>query len=51
MQEVGMEEVEVYITRRQNMVVQYIAMPPIIALCREADWQPGSWILKRWWER
>ena len=49
--EAGLEEVETYITRRQNTVAQYIATQPILELCEEAERRPGARVSKRWWEQ
>ena len=43
----GLEEIGVYITRRHNMVAQYIAMRLILDLCERSVWRPGSWV--SWW--
>ena len=51
MGEAGMEELETYIARRQNMVAQYIATRPILDLCPEAERCPGARVAKRWWEQ
>ena len=37
---VGLEEIRVYIARRQNMVAQYIATCPIMDLCLAAERNP-----------
>ena len=47
----GLEGVEVYITRRQNMVAQYIATRQILELGVEVKRRTGSWVSKRWWEQ
>ena len=39
--EAGLEEVETYIPRRQNMVAQYIVTRPVIELCDEAVQRSG----------
>ena len=49
--EAGLEEVETYITQRQNTVAQYIATQPILELCEEAERRPGARVSKRWWEQ
>ena len=51
MREAGQEEVEEYITRRQNTVAQYIVTRPIMDLCEEALWRPGTLIYKQWWDQ
>ena len=47
MQEAGLEEVEEYITRRQNTIAQYIVTRPILDLCEESVRRPGTWVSKR----
>ena len=51
MREAGLEEVEEYKTRRQNMFEQYIAMWPTLDLCGAAVWRKGTRVSKRWWEQ
>ena len=51
MREAGLEEVETYITQRQNTAAQYIATRPILDLCEEAERRPGAGVSKRWWEQ
>ena len=51
MAEAGMQEVETYVSHRQNNVTQFIATRPIMDLCLETVWNPGAWVLKRWWEK
>ena len=46
-----LEEIETYISRRQNKVMQYIVTQPIIDLFLEAERSPGSRLPKRWWEQ
>ena len=46
----GLEEIGVYIARRQNMVAQYISTRNIIDLCLEAERNPGMRLSRRWWE-
>ena len=48
---VGLEEIGVYIARRQNMVAQYIATRPIIDLCLAEERNPGMRLFKRCWEQ
>ena len=38
---VGMDEIGVYITLRQNTVTQYIATRPIMDLCLAVEWRLG----------
>ena len=42
-----LEDVETYITQRQNTVTQYIATWPILDLCEEADQRLGAWVSKQ----
>ena len=49
MAEVGLQEVDTYISRRQNTVTQFIATRPIMGLCLAAYWIPGPRVSKRWW--
>ena len=51
MWEVVLEEVEAYVLRRQNTAAQYISMQPILDLCEEELWWPGTRVSKRWWEQ
>ena len=51
MQEAGFEEVEACVLRRQNTAAQYIAMHPILDLCKETVQIPGMWVVKRWWDK
>ena len=51
MQEAWLEEANEYVLRRHNMVAHYIATRPIIDLCEEAVWRPGTWVGKIWWEQ
>ena len=48
MAEVGFEEIRTYVTRRQNMVAQYLAMQPILDLCEKSDWKPEVWVSWCW---
>ena len=49
MAEAGLQEVEVYVSCRQNTVGQYIATRHIMELCLEAKQMPGSRVATRWW--
>ena len=46
-----MQEVETYVSRRQNTVTQYIATRPIMDLCLAAKRRPGPRVTMRWWEQ
>ena len=49
--EAGFEEIEMYTSRRKNMVTKYIATRPIFDLYLEAERQPGARVTRRWWEQ
>ena len=51
MAEAGFKEIGTYITRRQNMVAQYIATRPIMELCERSAGRPGRRVFRRWWEQ
>ena len=51
MAEAGLQEVENYVSRRQNTVAKYIATRPIMELCLTAKRRPGSRSAMRWWEQ
>ena len=51
MAEAGFEGIGTYITRRQNMVAQYIATWPIMDLCERSAWRPGARVSWRWWDQ
>ena len=42
MSEVGLQEVETYVSRRQNTVAQYIATWPMMELCLAEKWSIGK---------
>ena len=46
MQDLGSEEVEAYVLKRQNTAAQYIVTQPIIDLCEEAVQWPGTRVSK-----
>ena len=50
MAEAGLQEVETYISRRQNTATQFIATSPIMDLFLAAERIPGPRIFKWWWE-
>ena len=50
MAEAGLQEVETYVSCRQNTVAQYIATRPITDLCMVAKQSPGQRVEMRWWE-
>ena len=47
MAEAVFEEMRAYVTSRQNMVAQYIAMQPTLDLCERSIWRPGAWVSRR----
>ena len=47
--ELYLEEIDTYITRRQNMATQYVAKQLIFRLFLEEEQRPGLWVPKRWW--
>ena len=51
MAEVGLQELETYVSCHQNTVAQYIATTTIIDLCLGAKWKPGERVSMRWWEQ
>ena len=51
MAEAGFKGIGTYVTRRQNMVAQYIATRPILDLCERSAQRPGERVYRRWWEQ
>ena len=51
MREAGMVGIRTSITRRQNMVAQYIATRPIIDLCEQATQRSVAGVSWRWWKQ
>ena len=51
MKEKGIVGIRTSILRRQNTVAQFIATRPILDLCKQATWQPGAQVSRRWWEQ
>ena len=51
MREAVMVGIRTSITRRQNIVAQYIATRPILDLCEQATRRPGERESRRWWEQ
>ena len=49
--EVGLEEVETYVVRRQNTVVQYIVTSTILELCLAEEQRPGARVTRNWWDQ
>ena len=50
-EEVGFEEIDVYILNRQEIVVQYIVTRPTMYLCKRMVRKPGAWVSWRWWDK
>ena len=50
-EEAGFEDIGVYITRRQNTVLQYIATRPILDLCERSVRRTVYWVSRQWWEK
>ena len=48
---VGLEDIGVYIARRQNTVTKYIATRPIMDLCLVVERKPGMCLSRQWWEQ
>ena len=51
MAEAVLQEVETYVSCRQNTVVKYIATRVIVDLCLEANQRTGPRVEMRWWEQ
>ena len=51
MQDVGFEDMEVYVLKRYNTDAQYIETRPILDLCKEMVQMTGMWVAKRWWQQ
>ena len=49
MEEAGFEDMGAYVLKRQNTVAQFIAMWPIMDLCKKPERRPGEWFSRRWW--
>ena len=47
----GLDEIGVYIDRRQNTVAQYIAPRPIMELCMAVERRMGMRLSRRWWDK
>ena len=48
---VGLDDIRVYIARRQNTVAQYIVNCPIMDLCLVAEQDTGLRFSRQWWEQ
>ena len=51
MMEVGLEEVETYVLRRQHSVAQYIVTITILELCLAEELRTGVRVNRRCWEQ
>ena len=51
MAEAGLQEVETYVSRRQNTMAQYIVTRPIMELHLAVKQRPGPRVAIRWWEQ
>ena len=49
--EAGVQEVDTYVTLRQNTVAKFIAVRPIMDLCLEAARRTGDQVSNRRWEQ
>ena len=47
----GLDNIVVYIARRQNTVAQYISTCPIMDLCLAAERKPLMRLYRQWWEQ
>ena len=47
MEEAGFEEIGDYFLKMHNMVVYYIVTRPILYLCKNMMWGPGTWVARR----
>ena len=51
MAEAGLQNVETYVSRLHDTVVQYIATRPIMELCLVEKRRTGPRVTKSWWEQ
>ena len=51
MLEAGLQEVETYVSRRQNTDAQFIATRLIMDLCLAVERRQGSEVENKWWEQ
>ena len=49
--EAGLQEVETYVSLRQNTDTQFISNMTIMDLCLAAEQRPGPWVSTRCWEQ
>ena len=51
MKEAGIADARTSINRRQNTVAPYIAMQPLLDLCKGGKQREGTWVTLRWWDQ
>ena len=51
MRDTSLQEMETYVSRRQNTLSQYILTRPIVDLCMVAKRSTGTRVAMRWWEQ
>jgi len=51
LEEAGLFPIEVYLNRRQNHLVDYVATRPLLDLCQECTRPDGSSRAQLWWEQ
>ena len=51
MAEVGMEEVDNYVSRHQKKIIQLRLNHPIMILCMEIERRSGERVYKWWWKQ
>ena len=51
MREAGLTDIRKSIANRQNMVAQYIAMRPLLDLCKAASARDDAKVPMRWWNQ
>ena len=49
MAEVGLQDVDTYVSRRHNTVAQFTTTRPIMDLCMAEERGPGPRVSNRWW--
>ena len=49
MQVVVLDDMETYISRRQNTYAQCIETQPIVYIFLDSEQSPGLWVPNRWW--
>ena len=51
MAEVGLQEVDTYVSFLQNTAAHFIVTRPIMKLCLAAEQRPGPRVFNWWWEQ